>query len=152
MAGLFDKIKKRAGRKEQADAQSAAVELQPAKEKKSKIKKADQIVEPKITEEKKEKKIFNNAYRILIRPVVSEKASVAESFNAYSFVVAKSTTKGQIKEAVEQIYGFKPKKVRIVNVEGKELRVKTGFGRRSDWKKAIVTLVKGQTINVHEGV
>jgi len=45
-----------------------------------------------------------------------------------------------------------PKKVRIINVEGKKVRFGRQFGRRSDWKKAIITLAKNQSINIHEGV
>ena len=153
MTGLFDKIKKRAGVRGQADAKSAEVEFKPAKE--VKLKKPVEThsnASVQAPEGKTEKKIFNNAYRILIKPVVSEKASIAESFNAYTFKVAKNASKKHIKEAVEQIYGVKPEKVRIINVEGKELKVKIGSARRGDWKKAIVTLPKGQSINIHEGV
>lgn len=154
MTGLFDKIKKRAGFKEKADAKSAEVELKPAKEvdKPRKSVETHSSASVQKSEARTEKKIFNNAYRILIKPVVSEKASIAESFNAYSFVVAKDASKGQVKEAVQQIYGVKPEKVRIINMQGKVLRVRTGFGRRGDWKKAIVTLSKGQSIDIHEGV
>lgn len=159
MTGLFDKIKKRAGLKGQADAKSAEVEFGPVEtHSNASVLKSKKAVEThsnasvQKSEEKTEKKIFNNADRILIKPVVSEKASIAESFNAYSFIVAKDASKKHIKEAVQQIYGVKPEKVRIINVEGKELRVKTGSARRGDWKKAIVTLPKGQSINIHEGV
>lgn len=152
MTGLFDKIKKRAGFKEKADAKSAEIELKPESVKVEKPARIPIKSESEAGRQKTEKKIFNNAYRILIKPVVSEKASIAESFNAYSFVVAKGASKGQVKEAVQQIYGVKPEKVRIINVEGKELRVKTGSARRGDWKKAIVTLSKGQSIDIHEGV
>lgn len=149
MTGLFDKIKKRAGIKGHADAKSAEVEFRPVKEKA--VETHSNAFAQK-SEEKTEKKIFNNAYCTLVRPIVSEKAGVAESFGAYSFVVDKNASKGQVKEAIKQIYGVKPEKVRIINVEGKVLRVRTGFGRRSDWKKAIVTLPKGQSISIHEGV
>ncbi len=151
MTGLFDRIKKRAGIKGQADAKSAEVEFGPVKENEVKPKKAVET-QNLASVQKIEKKIFNNAYRILIKPVVSEKASIAESLNGYTFKVAKDASKKHIKEAVEQIYGVKPEKVRIINVEGKELRVKTGKARRGDWKKAIVTLLKGQSIDIHEGV
>ncbi len=155
MTGLFDKIKKRAGLRGQADAKSAEVEFKPVEtHSNASVLKSKKAVETQnlASAQKTEKKIFNNAYRILIKPVVSEKASIAERFNAYSFIVAKTASKKHIKEAVQQIYGVKPEKVRIINVEGKELRVKTGSARRGDWKKAIVTLPKGQSINIHEGV
>ena len=104
MTGLFDKIKKRAGFREKADAKSAEVEFKPESVKVEKPARIPTKSESEAGRQKTEKKIFNNAYRILIKPVVSEKASIAESFNAYSFIVAKDASKKHIKEAVEQIY------------------------------------------------
>jgi large subunit ribosomal protein L23 len=120
-------------------------------------KKKEKKVETVVTTEKsKQSKSVqganSNAYRVLIRPVVSEKASIAESMNVYSFRVEKSTDKETIKRAVKAVYGVMPTKVRIVNVEGKAVRGRSGMTRRGDWKKALVTLPKGQSIGIHEGV
>lgn len=89
---------------------------------------------------------------LLKRPVISEKAAVAESHNVYSFVVDKTATKLQIKKAITAVYNVIPSKVRIVNVEGKRVRRGKTYGKRKDWKKAMVTLAKGQSISIHEGV
>lgn len=94
----------------------------------------------------------SKAYKVLVRPVVSEKASIAESLNVYSFRVEKNADKETIKRAIKAVYGVMPTKVRIVNVEGKAVRGRTGMTRRGDWKKALVTLPKGQSIGIHEGV
>ncbi len=163
MAGLFDKIKKRAGLKGKAEAEFAEAELTKAKSVKNKKKevKAEEkkAVEPSKSEEvrlakvdKQKKQPFSCAYRILLRPVVSEKASVAESLNVYTFIVKSVSTKDDIKRAMVQVYGVKPSKVRIINNLGKSLRARNGMAKRSDWKKALVTLPAGQTIGVHEGV
>ena len=92
------------------------------------------------------------AYKVLVKPLVTEKSAVAESRNKYSFVVARSVNKNQIKKAVEEIYGVKPAVVNVMNVEGRRLRFGRSAGRRSDFKKAIVTLPAGKTIDIHSGV
>lgn len=89
---------------------------------------------------------------ILVKPLVSEKAAIAETANTYTFVVTNDATKLTVKRAVKEVYGVMPIRVRMLNVQGKYVRFGRGYGRRSDWKKAIVTLPKGQTIRIHEGV
>lgn len=99
-------------------------------------------------------KLPNNsiAFKILVKPLVTEKSAVAESANKYSFVVARTANKNQIKTAVKEIYGVTPVSVNVVNVEGREVRFGRSMGRRSDYKKAIVTLPSGKTIDMHSGV
>ena len=92
------------------------------------------------------------ADKILIRPLVTEKAAIAGSRNQYGFVVAKEATKIDIKKAVEESYGIKPESVNVINVSGKTVRFGRSLGRRSDYKKALVTLPQGKAINIHEGV
>lgn len=93
-----------------------------------------------------------NAYRVLLRPHLSEKAVARESGGTYTFVVHPSATKHAVQDAVLRVYGVAPARVRMMNMEGKIRRFGRMTGRRSDWKKAIVTLPKGKTISIHEGV
>ena len=92
------------------------------------------------------------AYRVLLQPLVSEKTANAETKGTYTFVVGSSATKTDVKEAIKLVYGVKPVAVRTINREGKRVRFGRNFGKRKDWKKAIVTLPKGKTISIHEGV
>lgn len=86
---------------------------------------------------------------ILRAPIISEKsANVADSANQYVFKVKKEATKQQIKQAVELMFGVKVDAVRVLNVKGKVKRFGRSLGKRSDWKKAYVTLVSGQTIEL----
>lgn len=101
--------------------------------------------------EKAERK-FGNAHRILIKPLITEKASVGGSLNKYFFAVSLSANKIEIAKAVNEVYGIKPVNVNIINVKGKEVRYGRQFGKRKDWKKAVVTLPAGKTINLYEGV
>jgi len=92
------------------------------------------------------------AYKVLLGPVVTEKSAVVESENKYSFLVDINANKLQIKMAVQEAHGIMPISVKTINMPGKIKRYGRNIGRRSDYKKAIVSLPKGKTINVHEGV
>ncbi len=94
----------------------------------------------------------SNAHKVLIRPYVSEKAAIAETHGTYTFEVAPNTNKIEIKKAIKDVYGVMPTKVRVMNFEGKRVRFGRKMGRRKDWKKAVVILPKGKSINIHEGV
>lgn len=92
------------------------------------------------------------AFKVLVKPLITEKSAIAESRNKYSFVVAKSANKNQIKTAIEEVYGVKPANVNVVNIEGRRVRFGRSMGKRNDYKKAIVTLPEGKTIDIHTGV
>ncbi len=94
----------------------------------------------------------SQAFRVLLKPMVTEKASVLGSLNKYVFEVATKTNKIEVAKAIRQVYGVSPVNVRIISMKGKAVVSKRIKGRRKDWKKAIVTLPKGSHINVYEGV
>ena len=94
----------------------------------------------------------SQAYRILVRPLISEKASHQQSLNQYFFAVALNANRIEVAKAVKDVYGVAPIKVNIIRSEGKARRVGGKIGRRKDWKKAMVTLPKGKTISLYEGV
>jgi|SRR3989339_1626242 len=145
MAGLFAKLKK------QETIATKKSEVVKAKKETKKIEETKEVVAAPKTE-KLAKKVTGLAYQVLLKPIVSEKATIAEARGVYAFQVANLATKSQIKEAIRNVYGVKPLKVRVMNLEGKISRHGRSVGRRSDWKKALVTLPSGQTINIHEGV
>lgn len=90
--------------------------------------------------------------KILLRALVTEKSAIKQSENKYSFIVANDANKAVIKKAVEEVYKVKPVSVNVINVQGKAMRFGQHSGKRSDFKKAVVTLPKGKTIVIHEGV
>ena len=91
-----------------------------------------------------QERIFN----ILKAPHISEKATLlADSSNQFVFKVAKDATKAEIKAAVEQVWEVKVKSVSTLVVKGKSKRFGRSMGRRSDWKKAYVSLQEGFDID-----
>ena len=88
---------------------------------------------------------------ILIRPIVTEKSTALMEQGKYTSRVPLAATKIQIRQAVEQIFKVKVQAVNTMRYEGKLKRMGRTQGRRSDWKKAVVTLKPGEAIELFEG-
>ena len=91
-------------------------------------------------------------YDTILAPVITEKATVLSEQNKVVFRVAKDATKDEIAAAVEELFKVKVLKVNTLITKGKTKRFKGILGRRSDVKKAIVTLQEGQTIDISTGL
>ena len=91
-------------------------------------------------------------YDVIVAPVITEKATILSEFNKVVFRVAPDATKPQIKEAVERLFDVKVTAVNTIVTKGKEKVFRGRKGRRSDVKKAIVTLAEGQSIDVTTGL
>lgn len=107
---------------------------------------------------------------ILIRPVITEKTSALqfdgtdapppgadedmdrEVKSKYTFEVVRDAGKIEVRQAVEELFDVKVTNVRTMNMRGKKRRVERAIGRRPGWKKAIVTVAEGETIDVYEGL
>ncbi len=83
---------------------------------------------------------------IIIRPIISEKSYDMIEQNRYTFEVAKTASKPQIAQAVDEIFGVTVTSVNTMNVTGKPRRVRVAKGKTRDWKKAVVTLKEGDSI------
>ncbi|HEX15641.1 MAG: 50S ribosomal protein L23 [Deltaproteobacteria bacterium] len=95
---------------------------------------------------------MRDPYSVIIRPVITEKATLQkERDNKVTFQVAKDANKAEIKEAVEKLFNVKVEKVNVMNVRGKRRRLGRIVGKKPDWKKAIVTLKPGYSIDFFEG-
>jgi large subunit ribosomal protein L23 len=92
-----------------------------------------------------------NIYSVIKKPHVTEKSSMAgEANNTVAIVVDRDANKIEIKQAVETLFKVKVDEVRTVNVAGKIKRVGKNIGKKSNWKKAYVTLQKGQSLDFFE--
>lgn len=155
---ILDRLKK--GKEDKAEEQAAAgapVETEAKADKKEtktakkSTKKSDKKADKKPAKKKAAKATAGktgDAYKVLIQPLITEKATVT---GTYQFAVAENATKPEIKKAIQQVYGVTPVKVNIMNVTGKKVRWNWREGQRKSWKKAIVRLKSGETINVYEG-
>lgn len=106
--------------------------------------------EPK-RDDVKESFINNNDKKILVRPLLTEKALNLSKEGKYLFEVYISANKIEVKNAIKKVYGIMPQDVNIITKKGK----KTGSmrkikGKRKDWKKAVVALKKGEKIDVYQ--
>lgn len=95
---------------------------------------------------------MKNARDIIVRPVITEKSVGMMEENKYVFRVKLDANKIEIKKAVEEIFKVKAVDVKTMRVKGKKKRMGRYEGRTSDWKKAIVTLQDGDSIEIFEGL
>lgn len=146
--GILDKFK---SQKEQ-EIQSTAAPKTPVAEPKAK---ADAKAPKAAKAPKKEAKAaaLNAAHQgVILAPLVTEKSATLASSGQYVFKVAPGANRIQVRAAVRAIYGVEPASVNIQVVRGKKVRFGRRLGQRNNWKKAIVSLPKGKTIEVYEGV
>jgi len=95
---------------------------------------------------------MRSVHEVIVRPMLTEKSTdQLDRNNAYTFEVARDANKIEIAHAIEKQFGVKVKSVRTVNYAGKDRRVGRFVGRRASWKKAIVTLQEGDTIEIFGG-
>lgn len=91
---------------------------------------------------------MNSAYEVIIRPIVSERSFDLMNENKYTFEVAKNAPKEEIRDAIQKLFGVRVLKVNTINVKPKRKRVRYQVGMTRSWKKAVVTLAPGDTIEV----
>lgn len=118
----------------------------PKKEEKDKEKKGKEEKPKK--EAKKKRKVSEKPALALKKPHITEKAAVLAGENQYVFEVFTSATKPEIKKAIEELYGVKVLKVRIIKIPKKARRLGRTTGYRKGYKKAIVKIKAGQKIEI----
>lgn len=95
---------------------------------------------------------LNKSYKIILKPLVTEKATKLSEFNKVVFSVALNSNKIEIKNAIEKLFSVKVKSVNTVSIKGKIKRFKGVIGKKNNLKKAIVTLEEGNSIDISAGV
>jgi len=90
---------------------------------------------------------------IILRPLLTEKASMLqEAQNTYTFEVGKTASKVEIKQAIQELFGVQVTRVCTQVVRGKNKRFGRYFGKRSNWKKALVTVAEGDALDFYTSV
>jgi large subunit ribosomal protein L23 len=150
-----EQIKKTTVQKEIKEPKVKIAPKKEGKEIEKKIEKKEVVSEQEQKqEEKKAAKVKKNvkpnslAWKVLVEPHVTEKATYLAQKNEYAFIVSKDANKIEIKKAIEDIYEVKVEEVRIINIPGKTKRVGRKQGFKSGYKKAIIKIKKGQEIEV----
>ncbi len=92
-----------------------------------------------------------NANDIIIRPVISEKSTELMENRKYVFRVSRDANKLMVASALKELFNVTPEKVNIINMRGKNRRLRFKTGKRAAWKKAIVTLSIGDKIEIFDG-
>ena len=95
---------------------------------------------------------YDGAFRVLVKPLITEKATELNTENKYAFVISRAANKIEVAKAIFAVYGVKPVSINIISMKGKCVTRGRIRGQRKDWKKAIVTLKKGESIKIYEGV
>ena len=103
-------------------------------------------------EKNKNKKISLHTYDVINKPVITEKGTLLSSNSQIVFNVAIDANKKHIKNAVEKLFDVNVKKINIIVSKGKTKRFKGKLGKRKDYKKAIISLEKGQKIDITTGI
>lgn len=153
MVSLLDKFKKKsptdpklqsAGKVLAKSQELSVAELEAIKSKTAVMEKTVAV--------KAKKEDTREAYRVIIKPLVTEKGTWLNSQSKYLFKVSAKANKVDVQKAVYHLYNVWPTKVNMVNLSGKAVTYGRVRGRTSDWKKAVVTVPKGVTLSVYEGV
>ncbi len=136
-------VKKNVPKKEERELTVAEIADEGHAKGKSKSKKS---------KSKSNKHDTKEAYKVLVKALITEKASYLKSENKYLFEVNVSTNKNEIKKAIYHVYGVWPIKINVLNSGGKNKRYGRSTGMTKARKKAMVTLKKGDSIELYEGV
>lgn len=91
-------------------------------------------------------------YDVIVRPIVTEKTTIAAEHNKVAFEISPTATKQDVKKAVEQLFSVKVTKVNTINIAGKRKKFRGVQGKRNDLRKAMVTLAEGQSIDIAAGL
>tara|TARA_B100001248_G_C27334044_1_gene432924 strand:- start:881 stop:1177 length:297 start_codon:yes stop_codon:yes gene_type:complete len=95
---------------------------------------------------------MNSLYNIIVSPVITEKATKISENNQFVFKVKIDSNKKEIKEAIEKLFKVKVKSIKTIKTKGKNKIFKGTKGRRSDYKKAVICLNKGENLDYSGGI
>lgn len=149
--GLFSK-KTKEETKDTVKKTEAKVKVADKKETKKPVIKKTEVKKTVNKSDKKSDKKNGEAYRFLLRPIISEKATIGAADGKYTFEVSMDANKVAIKQAIQEVYGVKAIAVNVINKRGKNVRFGRKYGRTKNIKKVVITLKKGESIKLYEGI
>lgn len=149
--GLKNIFKKSDQSKDQPKKKTAKKEVEKKEVKKPVVSASKESVPTQSTKSKINKENTGDAYRILVKPLITEKVTELGAFNQYAFAVSRDANKAEVKKAIKKVYGVEPIRVNIMNVAGRKVRWGRTTGKTVGWKKAIVFLNPNDKIEVIDG-
>lgn len=151
--GIFDKIKFKKDEKGQTVEKAEKVGTSQTEGETTEVEKAAKVM-PVAEGARTSISATNVATigQVILRPIITEKSAHLAAENKYVFAVDSSATRVDVKTAIKAMYNVSPTSVNMTTKIGKTIRFGRREGKRKDWKRAIVTLPKGSSINVYEGV
>ncbi|MFH1088842.1 MAG: 50S ribosomal protein L23 [Candidatus Uhrbacteria bacterium] len=151
--GFLDRFKKQKEQEVEKTASSSVVAENKVEEKPKTKKVVKKVEDKKEKVVKSVKNVVPEALSdILVCPLVTEKSATLASVGQYVFEINPRANRLQVAQAFKAVYGIAPVKVQIQNIRREPVRFGRFHGKQKSWKKAIVCLAKGKTINVHEGI
>ena len=105
-----------------------------------------------MSKHKKSEALSPELYDVLVRPIVTEKSTMAAEQNKVVFEISPRADKKTVKQAVEGLFGVSVVKVNTINIDGKRKKFRGVKGKRNDLRKAMVTLAEGQSIDLAAGL
>lgn len=151
-AGRAKKIKDQEKLRKQREAELKKRQFQAVGSTGVEAKREEKTEGKKDKSEEKKKSVRTEtgiAPRVIIRPLITEKATDLGIENKYVFEVAALVNKIEVKKAVSHLYGVQPIKVSIINMRGRDVRYGRSTGSTKRWKKAVVTLKPGDKIDIN---
>ncbi len=145
---LLDRFK---NKKEKELTSESPKKVETVEKKEKKTEKEGEKTEKKETTKAK-KVLRGETTRVIVAPVVTEKAAHLAEKNTYVFRVQVKATRVQVASAFKELYGVQPVRVNMVNLRAEPVRFGRSKGRERAWKKAYITTPKGKSIQVYEGV
>lgn len=109
-------------------------------------------VKDNVKESKRKVGKTNRADIIIVKPIITEKATSLSGLGQYIFEVPVDSNRIEVARAIKTVYGVNPIKVNIMNVTGRDVTYGRTQGRTKSWKKAVVTLKEGESITIQDGV
>lgn len=139
-------------RKEQEVTQKAPIVSDVAQTSEEKAVKKTTTPKKEAKKERKARDVRSATTRVILSPLITEKAARLGVLHTYVFQVARGATRVEIAKAFKDLYGVQPTRVNVVNLRAEPVHFGRIFGKRAAWKKAMVTVPKGKEIQVYEGV
>lgn len=147
MFKFLDKFKRKQLEKAKAQKEEKRAKVKETEEEKAALRKTTRSTSSGLKKDAREMK--SDPWKVIYGPLTTEKTTMLGEANQYVFRVNRAAGKIQVARAIEELYGVNVTDVNTVNIKGKQVNFGRTRGKQSDWKKAIVTVARGEKIDTY---